>query len=45
MGAPEMVTVRAEIITEFILERTGPVISKTFSLEFQTFRLIPVKKS
>ena len=35
-------TVRAEIITKLILESAGPVISKTFSLEFISFRLIPV---
>ena len=35
-------TVRTEIITELIPERVGPVIFKTFLLEFITFRLIPV---
>ena len=35
-------TVRAEIITELILERAGPVIFKTFLLELIAFRLIPV---
>ena len=35
-------TVRAESITEFILERAGPAIFKTFSLELRAFRLIPV---
>ena len=35
-------TVRAEIITELILERASPVIFETFLLEFITFRLIPV---
>ena len=40
---PHNVTVRAEkIITEFILERAGPVICKTFLLEFKAFRPIPV---
>ena len=32
--------VRAKIITELILERVGPVISKSFLLEFMAFRLI-----
>ena len=36
------ITVRAEIITELILERAGPVIFKTFLLEIIAFRLIPV---
>ena len=35
-------TVRAEIITELIPERAGPVIFKTFLLELIAFRLIPV---
>ena len=35
-------TVRAEIITELILERAGPVIFKTVLLELVAFRLIPV---
>ena len=35
-------TVRAKIITELILERAGPIVFKTFLLEFITFRLIPV---
>ena len=35
-------TVRAEIITELILERAGPVIFKTVLLELIAFRLIPV---
>ena len=35
-------TVRAESITELILERAGPVIFKTFLLEIIAFRLIPV---
>ena len=35
-------TVRAEIITELILKRAGPVIFKTFSLELIAFRPIPV---
>ena len=35
-------TVRAEIITELILERAGPVIFKTFLLALKAFRLIPV---
>ena len=32
----------AEIITELILERAGPVIFETFLLEFIPVRLIPV---
>ena len=36
-----LLTVRAEIITELILERAGPVILKTFLLELIAFRLIP----
>ena len=35
-------TVRAEIITELILKRAGPVIFKTFLLELIAFRPIPV---
>ena len=35
-------TVRAEIITELILKRVGPVIFKTFLLELIAFRPIPV---
>ena len=35
-------TVRAEISTEFIVERAGPVIFETFLLEFIACRLIPV---
>ena len=35
-------TVRAEIITEPIPEKAGPVMSKTFLLELMAFRLIPV---
>ena len=35
-------TVRAEIITELIPKRAGPVILKTFLLELIAFRLIPV---
>ena len=35
-------TVRAEIITELILKRAGPVIFKTFLLELIAFRSIPV---
>ena len=34
-------TVRAEIITELILERAGPVILKTLLLELIAFRPIP----
>ena len=34
--------VRAEIITEIILERVGPVVFKTSLLELIAFRLIPV---
>ena len=37
-----MCTVRAGIITELVLERAGPVILRTFLLEFIAFRLIPV---
>ena len=37
-----MTTVRAEIITELIPERVGPVIFKSFLLELITFRPIPV---
>ena len=37
-----MFTVRAEIITELILERAGPVFFKTFLLELIALRLIPV---
>ena len=36
------ITVRAEIITELILERAGPVIFKTFLLELMALRLIPI---
>ena len=36
------IPVRAEIITELILERVGPVIFKMFLLELITFRLLPV---
>ena len=32
----------AKIITEFILERAGPIIFKTFLLELIAFRLLPV---
>ena len=35
-------TVRAEIITELISERVGPVIFQNFLLELIAFRLIPV---
>ena len=35
-------TVSAEIITELILKRAGPVIFKTFLLELIAFRPIPV---
>ena len=35
-------TVRAEIMTELILKRAGPVIFKTFLLELIAFRPIPV---
>ena len=38
----QVCTVRSEIITESILERAGPVIFKTFLLEFIAFRLITV---
>ena len=34
--------VRAEIITELILKRAGPVIFKTFLLELIDFRPMPV---
>ena len=37
-----MSVLSTEIITELIPERVGPVISKTFFLEFIAFRLIPV---
>ena len=37
-----LVTVCAEIITELILERAGPVIFRTFLSELEPFRLIPV---
>ena len=33
---------RAKSITELILERAGPAIFETFSLEVMAFRLIPV---
>ena len=36
------ITVHAKTITEVILERAGPVILKTFLLELQGFRLVPV---
>ena len=36
------ITVRAENITELILERAGPVVFKTFLLELKASRLIPV---
>ena len=32
----------SEIITELILERAGPAISKTFLLELISVRLVPV---
>ena len=35
------ITVRAEIITELILERAGSVTFKTFLLELVAFRLTP----
>ena len=35
-------TARAEIITELILERAGPVMFKTCLQELIAFRLIPV---
>ena len=35
------ITVRAEVITELILERAGPVIFKTLLLEIMAFRRIP----
>ena len=42
LAQPKMlITVRAEISTEFILGREGPVIFKTFLLELIAFRLIP----
>ena len=37
-----VITVRAEIVTELILKRVGPVIFKTFLLELIAFRPIPV---
>ena len=37
-----LITVRAEIITELILKRAGPVIFKIFFLELIAFRPIPV---
>ena len=40
-GVNEKDTVRADNITEFIPERTGPVILKTFFPESIAFRLIP----
>ena len=39
---PILLTVRAEIISELIPERVGPVISKSFLLDLITFRPIPV---
>ena len=39
---PNLFTVRAEIITELIMKRAGPVIFKTFLLELIAFRPIPV---
>ena len=36
------ITIRAETITELILERAGPVILKTFLLQLKAFRVIPV---
>ena len=41
LGMLLLCAVRAEIITEIIPDRAGPVISETFSLEFLAFRLIP----
>ena len=38
----DLFTVRAEIITELIPERAGPVIFKNALLELKAFRLIPV---
>ena len=38
-----LVTVRAETITEIILETAGPIIFETFLLEFIAFRLKPVR--
>ena len=40
--APSRSTVRAEIITELILERADPLIFKIFLLELRAFRLIPL---
>ena len=40
--ALRVITVRAEIITELMLKREGPVIFKTFLLELIAFRPIPV---
>ena len=43
VGPPESLdnTVRAEIITELVPERLGPVIFNSFLLELITFRPIP----
>ena len=37
-----LLTVRADIITEWFLERAGPIIFKTVLLELKAFQLIPV---
>ena len=39
---PSTNTIRAEIVTESILKRSGPIIFETFLLELNAFRLIPV---
>ena len=41
-GWHDDITVRAEIITELILERAGQVIFKTFLLKLIAFTPIPV---
>ena len=38
---PTKFTVSAKTITEFILERAGPVILMTFLLQLKAFRLVP----
>ena len=38
-------TVCAEIVTELIPDRAGPVIFENFLLELKAFRLIPVNSS
>ena len=42
MDCNDLITVRAETITELIAERAHPVIFETLLLEFVAVRLIPI---